>query len=300
MQWDTEASKRLDRVPFFIRKKVKSQIEAYAKTQGKDFVDSVLVSEARQQLTGENRLSTSKGFISEEEIEKIAELIEKGVIIEGLNTKYIKFAVCGGAAGCPLTLFDIKKLSQKFSKIVKESGLEEFLRGSHDGPVLFHHQFKIALAGCPNNCSQPQIADFAVVGQAKPYKLNDKCNQCNLCVEACKENAVTVDGSGPSFDYEFCLNCGDCARYCKHEVIADTPVNYQILIGGKLGRHPHLAVTLTDLVDEKEVEKLLMATIDFYKSNVLDGKRFSDLPVRLGADNLIKGILEQLSVGGGQ
>lgn len=299
MQWDAEANSRLDRVPFFIRKKVKLQIEAYAKAQGKNFIDSHIVSEARQQLTGGSKLQTSKGMISEEEIEKISGLIEKGVVIEGLNTKHIKFAVCGGAAGCPLTLYDIKKFSLKLSQIAKSEGLEEFLAGSHDGPVLFHHQFKIALAGCPNNCSQPQIADFAVVGQAKPFKLNDRCNQCNLCVEACKEKAVTVDARGPSFDYDLCLNCGDCARYCKHGVIADNPVKYQVLVGGKLGRRPHLAVTLADLADEKQVEALFKATIDFYKANALDGERFSDLPGRLGTDNFVKGIIEQSSAVGG-
>jgi anaerobic sulfite reductase subunit C len=286
MEWDREATARLERVPFFVRKKVKKQIEDFVASQGKNKVTSEDVSKARQQLAGGVPLKTGQGELTEAELGRITELIEKGVTIEGLNTKHIKFRVCGGAAGCPLTLMDLKPLAMRLADLAKEQKLEDFIAGSHDGPTLFHHQFKIALAGCPNNCSQPQIADFSVIGQAKPVRTQGKCNQCGLCVKACKEQSIFLEADGPVFNYDLCLNCGDCTRYCAKEAITNSPVRYQVLIGGKLGRHPHLALTVANEADWTTVEELFKKAIQAYKTKALDGERFADLVQRLGADIL--------------
>lgn len=284
MEWDREAARRLERVPFFIRKRVKKQIEDFVAAQGKSLVTSEDVSKARQQLAGNVPLKTGQGELTEEEIGRIAELIDKGVNLEGLNSKHIKFRLCGGAAGCPLTLMELKPLALRLAELARGQGLEAFLAGSHDGPVLFHHQFKIALAGCPNNCSQPQIADFAVIGQAKPVKTQEKCNQCGLCVKACKENSIHLEADGPVFNYELCLNCGDCTRYCTREAITNSPVEYRVLIGGKLGRHPHLALTVAQQADWATVEDLFTKVIWLYKDKALDGERFADVVQRLGSE----------------
>lgn len=287
MEWDQEAARRLERVPFFVRKKVKKQIEDFVASQGKNIVTSDDVSKARQQLAGDVPLKTGQGELTEAELKRITELIEKGVTIEELDSKHIKFRVCGGAAGCPLTLMELKPLALRLADLARKQKLEDFLAGSHDGPTLFHHQFKIALAGCPNNCSQPQITDFAVIGQAKPVRTQEKCNQCGLCVKACKEQSVSLDAAGPVFNYDLCLNCGDCTRYCSREAITNSPVHYQVLIGGKLGRHPHLALTVANEADWATVEDLFIKAIQAYQNMALDGERFADLVQRLGADILV-------------
>lgn len=288
MKWDPEAAQRLERVPFFIRKRVKKQIEEYVAAQGKDIVTSADVTAARQHFTGGATLTTGQGELSQLDLDKIRELVEKGVPTEGLDTRYIKFRLCGGAAGCPLNLMEkMKPYAQRLAEIAQSQGLESFLAGSHDGPVLFHHQFKITLSGCPNNCSQPQIADFAVIGQAKPLVTAAPCTGCELCVKACKEQAITVDQDGPHFDYRLCLQCGDCTRYCRKEAIANGPETYRVLIGGKLGRHPHLAIPIAGEATWEEVEDLLRKIIAFYQTQALDGERFGDLVQRLGDDRVV-------------
>ena len=47
--------------------------------------------------------------------------------------------------------------------------ISERLRAKVEGDqVLFHHKLRLALAGCPNGCSRPQIADLALVGTLSP------------------------------------------------------------------------------------------------------------------------------------
>ncbi|HHX51613.1 MAG TPA: 4Fe-4S binding protein [Clostridia bacterium] len=282
MQWEKEAEERLQRVPFFIRKKVKKQIEDFVYSQGKSLVTNLDVTRARQQLADGNSIKTAGGSLTEGELDKIAAIVDRGVVIEGLDTRYRQFKVCGGAAGCPLSLIDEKSLALSLKEIAGEMDLDGFIAGGIDGPALFHHRFKVALAGCPNNCSQPQIADFALIGQARPHLAGGKCNHCRLCLETCLEKAIILETEGPLFDYDLCLNCGDCARVCPRDVITDEKIGYKVLIGGKLGRHPRLAGTVAELVDESTVKEMFRRTLALFKSEAFDGERFADLVNRLG------------------
>jgi len=60
-----------------------------------------------------------------------------------------------------------------------------------------------------------------------------------------------------------------------------------VLIGGKLGRHPHLAVPVAGEATWEEVEELFHKTLDLYQTQALDGERFGDLVQRLGDDRVI-------------
>lgn len=293
MNWEQKALERMERVPFFIRKKVKKQIEKFVLDQGRDIVMDQDVSAARQQLAGGLPLNISSkpdSSLSEKDLAQIQKLVEKKTVTEELDTKHVKFRICGGAAGCPLALYDTKEQAIKLAQLVNEAGLEEFLAGSHDGPILFHHQFRIAFAGCPNSCSQPQITDFAIVGQSKPTRTEKECNLCGLCVEACKENALSLNSKGPVFNWDLCLNCGDCTRYCTQEAIVDGPATYRVSIGGKLGRHPHLAVTVGEQVDWETGTDLFKASVSFYREQAFDGERFANLVQRLGGETVRKAI----------
>ena len=268
--------------PFLCGKKVKKQVEDFVSSQGRSLVTSLDLTQARQQLTGGQSIKTAGGSLTAEELDRIAALVDRGVIIEGLNTRYRQFKVCGGAGGCPLSLIDEESLALSLKEIAEEMDLDGFIAGGIDGPVLFHHRFKVALAGCPNNCSQPQIVDFAVIGQARPGLAGGKCNHCRLCLESCQEKAITLEAGGPLFHADLCLNCGDCARVCPRDVIGHEQLGYRVLVGGKLGRHPRLAQTVAPLVDENTVKEIFRRSLSLFKAKALDGERFADLVHRLG------------------
>ena len=295
MEWDQAASDRLAKVPFFIRGKVKKQIEEYVRRQGGEIVTDNQVAAARRELVGgeaaggevsapQQKLSGDlPAGIDQDQIEMI---MEKGVQLEGLNTRHRQVKVCGGAAGCPLSLIEDRRVASVLAGVLEKSGLDGHLSGGAGGPVLYHQKFRLALAGCPNSCSQPQIVDFGVQGQSRPGRGEDPCSDCGQCLKVCRENAVSLDGEGPSFDYSRCLNCGQCIRACPTGAIREEQSGYRVLLGGKLGRHPRLAATILDLAAEDQVLATLEGALRVFMEHGRKGERLGGLADRLGPGRL--------------
>lgn len=305
MDWDREAGARLEKVPFFIRKKVKSQIEEYVRQKGGLMVTDAYVAEARRVLAGgpgreENHsaaavsgpvLKTAGGDLTAVDLDRIEKMVEKGVDMEGLKTRYSQVKVCGGAAGCPLSLISDREIAGSLAGALGRAGLDGHLAGSIDGPVLFHHKFRVAVAGCPNSCSQPQIVDFGVIGQSRPGRGEDCCTGCGICVSTCKENSVSLQEGGPVFDYSRCLNCGQCIQACPAGAIREEKSGFRVLVGGKLGRHPRLAGTLLEMAGEDWVLSALEGAVQVYKEHGRDSERLAGMMERLGEDRVREMIL---------
>ncbi|MFZ5633772.1 MAG: 4Fe-4S binding protein [Bacillota bacterium] len=224
-------------------------------------------------------------------IRKNEKLVEKGVDLEGLKTPYRQVKVCGGAAGCPLSLIEDRDIAGALAKVLDDAGLDGHIAGRIDGPVLFHHKFKVAVAGCPNACSQPQIVDFGVIGQSRPGRGENPCTGCGLCIETCQENAVSLTDEGPAFDYTRCLNCGQCIQACPCEVIREVEAGYRVLVGGKLGRHPRLAGAVLELAGKDRLLAALEGTVRVFMDYGRDGERLAGLIERRGFNWLKEKIL---------
>lgn len=49
----------------------------------------------------------------------------------------------------------------------------------------------------------------------KPEFVEEKCEQCLLCVPVCPDSAIPVkDKKRGDFDYKHCKGCGICANAC--------------------------------------------------------------------------------------
>lgn len=298
MYWEPAAGARLEKVPFFIRKKVKKQIEQYVQQKGGLTVTDADVTEARRALTGTEGpveshrgggdtgpvLKTAGGDLTAGDLERIEKMVEKGVDLEGLKTRYRQVKVCGGAAGCPLSQIDDRDIAGALAGTLDKAGLDGHIAGTIEGPVLFHHKFKVALAGCPNACSQPQIVDIGVIGQSRPGRGEDPCTGCGLCVETCRENAITLSEEGPGFDFDSCLNCGQCIQACPAGAIREVQSGYRILAGGKLGRHPRLAEVLLEMADKEQLLATLEGAVRVIMEHGRDGERLAGLVERLGME----------------
>jgi len=145
---------------------------------------------------------------------------------------------------------------------------------------LHHQMFHMALAGCPNSCSQPQIKDFGVQGQARPIP-SEGCDQCGLCIEACPEGAIAKGNEGVIIDRHKCLNCGICARACPTGAMRVDKTGYRVLIGGKLGRRPRLATEMLAMANKEEVAASLFRCVELFLTSARPGERFGSLVERV-------------------
>ncbi|HUW66231.1 MAG TPA: 4Fe-4S dicluster domain-containing protein [Spirochaetia bacterium] len=128
---------------------------------------------------------------------------------------------------------------------------------------LHHELMHLAIAGCPNGCTQPQIKDFAVVGQVV-VETAPGCSRCGACVEACPDDCASLDGDGPVIDRNLCLNCWLCLKACPEGALTAAKRGYRILAGGKLGRRPRLASTLRPVASPEEVADSLRECAELF------------------------------------
>ncbi|MBC2716094.1 MAG: 4Fe-4S binding protein [Desulfobacteraceae bacterium] len=265
MKWEKDAEKAIQKVPFFVRKKVKARVEKEAGDTGKIIVSLADVK------------ATQKRFLKKMDAE-----------IRGFQLD-----ACFGSSGCPNQIFNTG-IQSKIEDLLKKEDLLGFLRNQVKGDLKFHHEFRMTVSDCPNACSQPQIKDIGIIGAQTPYVTENECIGCMECVSICKEKAIIIDETQniPIIDDELCVACGQCIDVCPTRTIETHQQGYRIQIGGKLGRHPRLAEELPGIYSDPEVFDILRRCIKYYKANSENGERFAELVAR---DNtfvpkLIRGI----------
>ena len=253
MKWSEEAEKAIKKVPFFVRKKVKKKVEAFVEEKGNSFV----------QLSDVNALK--KKFLSKGGMEK--------------DIKGYEVSTCFGGAGCPNSANSCTLLAKDIESIIIKENLLSFLKKNVTEDLKFHHEFRVALSDCPNACSRPQIVDIGIIGSMLPGLSNETCTLCNACVEACRENAIELDKENtlPVIDYSKCIMCAKCINACPTETIQKKEEGFRIMLGGKLGRHPRLAMEIPGLHSHTQVISIVKKCLKFYKTNSKNGQRFSHI-----------------------
>ena len=251
MDWSKEAENAVKKVPFFVRKRVKARVENDALQAGKKEVTLADVKSTQARYL-KNMSSEVKGYQVE---------------------------TCFGPGGCPHRATISDGLLEKVEILLKKEDLLGFLMKNIQGDLKFHHEFRVTLADCPNACSQPQIKDIGIIGACSPELTDETCTMCEACVDACKEDAITLDAENecPAIDYSRCLYCGKCMQVCPTGTIAEGAKGYRVQLGGKLGRHPRLAKELPGIYSEEQVLEIVKDCLKFYKANSRRGERFSQI-----------------------
>ena len=253
MIWSEEAKNAVGKAPFFIRNRIRNKVEEFAKDRGKTRVDMDDVNDLKQQYL-------SKGGMQKE--------------IKGYG-----LTACFGNSGCPSRILDTASLLDKMEAVLRKARLYTFLKNTVKGDLKFHHEFRVAVADCPNACSRPQITDMGVIAAAAPMVTDESCTGCLACVDTCRENSITVEEQTGHvhIDSDSCVSCGKCIDACPAATIASGNTGYRVMLGGRLGRHPRLAMELDGLWSEHEVIGILEKALAFYKAHSKDGTRFAHL-----------------------
>ena len=253
MRWSENAEIELKKVPFFIRKKVRKKVEAFVREKHKKIIEA------------EDLKTLKKKFLDGKQMEK--------------QIKGYDVSICFGNSGCPNSIISCKMLSEKITALMEEADILSFLKQSVTSGLKFHHEFKVALSECPNACSRPQITDIGIIGAVIPRITEKDCTLCEACVNICRENAVTINHKDekPLINSQDCVRCGACTSACPSGTIETGEAGYRVMLGGRLGRHPRLAMELNGIYTEKQVLSIVKQCVAFYKKHSKDGQRFSHI-----------------------
>ncbi len=260
MRWSEEAEKAVARVPFFVRKRVRKRVEEAAAGEGAGQVRLEHVQRCRERYL--NRM--------EEEVQ--------GYQVEA----------CFGPSGCPNRAVVDDNIAELLEERLSKRDWKAFLEDRIKAPLKMHHEFRISVSDCPNACSRPQIADFGLIGAREPRVGREPCTRCGACVEVCREEAVSLPegASGPEVDEAACLLCGQCIEACPTGTLREARRGYRILLGGKLGRHPQLAMELPGIHERARTLSWLDRCLDFYQEHSRRGERLGEILSRVGWEAL--------------
>ncbi|MFZ0728072.1 MAG: 4Fe-4S dicluster domain-containing protein [Desulfobacterales bacterium] len=251
MKWTAEAEDLLKKVPFFVRKKVRTRVEKETHEAGKTVVSPAEVK------------ATQKRFLAGQQSD-----------IQGYRIE-----TCFGPGGCPNRAVIGDQLITRIEANLKTADLLGFLKRSVEGDLKYHHEFRVNLAGCANACSQPQIKDIGIIGAAVPETGAAACTGCGACVDACNEKAIALreEDEVPTIDYRRCLNCGRCVAVCPSGTLHSTCRGFRVQLAGKLGRHPRLARELPGIYTEDETVRIVTDCLTLYKQRSTGGRRFAEI-----------------------
>lgn len=259
MRWHADAAEAVKRVPFFVRKRVKTRVEEEAVRRGDPLV------------TLEDVETCRKRFLHRMEDEV------KGYQVE----------TCFGPGGCPNRAIISDRLVEKIEQMFAKRDLKSFLEEKVGGPLKFHHEFRVSISDCPNGCSRPQIVDVGLIGAQKPGVGKEPCRKCGACVEVCKESAIFLDDDGPVILGERCLSCGACVRDCATGTLEEVSNGYRVLLGGKLGRHPRLGEEIPGIHSPDQVIEIIERCLDSYQKHSSGGERLGAVIDQVGMGKLL-------------
>lgn len=198
-----------------------------------------------------------------------------------LEKNICELQFCRGTEGrCSFSLVDDVNLKNEIEQVLKNISLLQKNPVS-EFEVQPHKRLKFALAACPNACTQPQIKDLGIIVRLFPSEIGAYCEGCGGCEDVCREQAVTIRNSRAQILTEQCLGCGMCISKCPYKTIESQGAVFQVIIGGRMGRHPAWAQELCVVKIDK-----LSSVIEYFFHKVIPmlspDERVSELLKKLG------------------
>lgn len=206
------------------------------------------------------------------------------------NFTYI-FKACRGAKGvCPNSLLDGRRVSESIESVITNSiQIRKAGRQIVDGASV-HPRFRVALAACPNACTEPQIKDIGIIAIVSPTEVGANCSGCGECEKVCREEAINVVDGRAQIQKNRCVACGQCLGRCQKKILRSSELRFRILVGGRMGRHPRWAEELC-VVDSSVLARVIRSLLERIVWSAGNGERAANVVERTGLAGLREKVL---------
>ncbi len=215
------------------------------------------------------RMSPEILYVKMEDLEAVVnELAEVGQEIASCGKRFRVTTACGGCEYNPNGWTNTQALAQEST--------QRFF-GTNTP-----HKFKTSYSGCPIDCMRAREMDLGFQGMAEPKLIPEKCTACTLCVRACQDNALKMEGDLPVRNWENCISCGDCIKVCPFDAMVPARVGHAVYVGGKHGKHPHAAYPVAQFVPDEKTFAAMEKTMEWYNIHGQRGERIGETLDRVG------------------
>jgi dissimilatory sulfite reductase (desulfoviridin) alpha/beta subunit len=154
-------------------------------------------------------------------------------------------------------------------------------------------KFKITFAGCPTDCVRAKGADLGFVGRVEVALDSNLCQGCLVCVDACREGAITTDEDGmPVVDRQRCLGCSQCVRACPEGALQATNAGLDVYVGGKHGRHPRPGTMIATMHPEDDALESIERVVGWYQEHGRPRERLGATADRLGIEGVAAAVVD--------
>lgn len=248
----------------------------------------ILVGELTKKYGGDiacftTRMTVEIVGIPYEDIKTVKQaLTQAGLTTGGTGARVRPVTACKGTT-CVFGFYDTQALGKKVH--------DRFYVGM--GDVRLPHKFKIAVGGCPNNCTKPSLNDFGIVGQHPPKFISELCRGCKVCQieKNCRMSCCTVDDGKMKRNADICNNCGYCIDKCPFKAVVEEKVAYKCYIGGRWGRIIRHGTPLPGLYTEAQALDMIERAMLLFRDWGKKGERFAAMIDRIGEETCIDALL---------
>ena len=129
---------------------------------------------------------------------------------------------------------DFKKNQENQGTRVDALILEIQRLSTEDGPGI---RTTVFFKGCPLECTWCHNPE-SISSYQQVHWLETGCIGCKICIDTCRNNALSVSQSGIVINRENCIGCGECADACPSKAMA--------LLGEKWSIDDLVAETIKD------------------------------------------------------
>ena len=236
------------------------------------------------------------------------EINEKGWDLGGAGPCVRTAMSCVGAGRCEMSNIN----EHKAHRLLVNNFMDDMHR-----PAL-PYKFKFKVSGCPNDCMNSiERADMSIIGT---WRDDMKVNQeewknfleekgrkyaIDNIITRCPTNSLSLsDDDTLDVDNKSCVRCMHCLNVVPKALHPGDDKGATILMGGKrtlkigdlMGTVIKPFVKLETEEDWEYLVELAEKTIDFWADNALEHERCGEMIERIGLNNFLDGIEEEVDV----